>query len=234
MKKILFFAFFLLLSSLFLTRVQAQARVLNAGEVARVFDSGTKSTFGIEYRIYRAYAYSDAGGDYYVVFTEKADKITESGDTINYKIKAFAFQNNSDGLLKLWEINDFTIKNPGTKEDETSIWFWTKYCEFIDHDNDGYVEPIVVYGTSGINKQADGRMKILVFYKGKKVAIRHQNGTLDFERNTQVDAAFYTLPAAIQNRVKAIMEKQVADDNCIFPVDWQEAMKKKKTQFDEN
>ena len=81
-----------------------------------------------------------------------------------------------------------------------SIWFWTKYCLFEDINKDRLIDPIFVYGTSGDNYTGDGRLKILIYYKDKKIAIRHLNGTIDFERKTKVDQSFYDLPVAIQER----------------------------------
>ncbi len=68
-----------------------------------------------------------------------------------------------------------------------------------------------------MNGTSDGRIKILVYHKGKKRAIRHQNGMIDFDRNTKVDRLFYELPTEIQNRVKEIMINIMKNDQGIFP-----------------
>jgi hypothetical protein len=134
-----------------------------------------------------------------------------------------------NGLEKQWEINDFILK----EKDESSIWFWTKYCDFKDIDEDGIIDQILVFGTSGLNGYDEGRIKILLVYKGQKIVIRHQNGVLDFERNTQVDQAFYSLNLSLQNRIKEIMQKMIENNHAIFPYGWQDAMKKQKLKFDE-
>ena len=103
-----------------------------------------------------------------------------------------------------------------------------------DFDKDGLIDPIIIYGTSGNNGTEDGRIKILIYYKGKKHAIRHQNGSLDFERNTQVDADFYNLPISIQKHVRKVMKKMTDNNHAIFPYGWEENMDAKKTYFDEN
>ena len=78
-----------------------------------------------------------------------------------------------------------------------------------DYNGDGLVDPILEYGTFGIN------------------------GTSD-ERNTQVDELYYQLPTGIQNRVQKIMESITDNDHGIFPYGWQTAMKNQKLRFDEN
>jgi len=168
------------------------------------------------------------------VLTESNDSITANHDTLNSSIKAFSFQSEQTGLVKNWEINDFTKKQANDRGFESSIWFWTKYSEFTDLDNDSLMDPILVYGTSGTNGYDDGRIKILVYNKGQKIAIRNQNGILDFERNTQVDKTFYSLPMEFQDRVKEIMETMVENNHAIFPAGWQDAMNKQQLTFDEN
>ena len=131
-----------------------------------------------------------------------------------------------------WTINDFRLKANEVSE-EKSIWFWSKYIELNDIDGDKIIEPIITYGTSGINGTNDGRIKILTYYKNNKSAIRHQNGILDPERNTKPDKEFYELPSQIQIRVKEIMKGMTLDNNAIFPYGWEEAMMNKKLAFDE-
>ena len=109
--------------------------------------------------------------------------------------------------------------------------FWSISCQFNDIDGDGLVEPILVYGTFGPNGYDDGRAKIILLYKGQKVAIRHQNGVLDNERKTQVDLTFYALPSKIQDHVKQIMATMVEKKHAIFPSAYEEKMSKKVTQI---
>lgn len=195
-----------------------------------MYNDSIKSKFNIDYNIFRVYSYNDKIGKSFVVLTEKIDSITSTKDTLHHKIKAIKFNSGFNGLEKEWEINDFILK----ENEESSIWFWTKYCDFSDIDGDGIIDPLLVYGTSGLNGYDDGRLKILLFYKGQKIAIRHQNGVLDFERNSQVDKAFYSLDLSIQNRIKEIMQKMIDNNHAIFPYGWQDAMKKQKLKFDEN
>lgn len=133
-----------------------------------------------------------------------------------------------------WSVLDFILAQGNPNSEEFSIWFWTKYFQLADLDKDGYIEPILIYGTSGFNETGDGRIKILVYYRGAKRAIRHQNGMLDHTRNTQVDSMFYELPMIVQEQVKKLMVTLKKDGNAIFPAGWEAAMRNKEQYFDEN
>lgn len=207
------------------------SKILSKAETDAFFNADFKKKNLISFPIFRAYTYKDKSGTYYVALTESADSVNKLKDTVNNKIKAITFKTDKGISLKKWEVNDF--KTPDLKgiEKETSIWFWTKYCQFNDVDGDGLVEPILVYGTFGPNGYDDGRAKIILFYKGQKVAIRHQNGVLDHERKTQVDVTFYALPAKIQDHVKQIMATMVEKNHAIFPSAYKDKMSKKVTQI---
>ncbi|MBP9142174.1 MAG: hypothetical protein OT643_11885 [Bacteroidetes bacterium] len=209
--------------------------ILTQQETANLFTDSLKKQLGINYPIRSVYKCKDKSGIFYMVLTETNDNITTSSDTLHHNIKAFNFRQNKNELVKDWEMNDFIAKQVANKDEmEASIWFWTNYSGFADLDKDGLIDPILIYGTSGMNNTDDGRVKILTYYKGKKIAIRHQNGVLDFERNTKVDKTFYALPQAIQDHIKQIMEKMTTNNHAIFPSGWQKAMKEQKAYFDEN
>lgn len=231
MTKFLFKIAYFFIPLLSFAQVTDNKKLLSAIHTQEIFTESVKNQHGIKYPIFRVYQFDDKSGQNLIVLTESFDGITSNKDSLHHNIKAFGFVKNQIGLIKKWEINDFKIKQEYTVE--SSIWFWTKYCLFEDIDKDGLADPILVYGTSGSNGFDDGRIKIFAMYKNQKIGIRQQNGALDFERNTQVDKAFYTLPVSIQASVKAIIEKIIEDDRAIFPYGWQDAMKKKKTYFDE-
>ena len=100
-----------------------------------------------------------------------------------------------------WTITDFI------DETEKSISFWTRYLSLTDIDNDGYIDPIIVYGTKSLYGEdfEEGRVKILVYYLGKKIAIRHQNSTIDDGRHTQIDKTFFYLPTKLKKKVYNII-----------------------------
>lgn len=229
MKKI----YTLLLLSFFALTAAAQtdtttnSKKLTKAETEEFFTTAFKKKNLINFPIFRAYTYHDKSGTYYVALSESADTVNKEKDTVNYTVKAFNFKVDKTTRVKKWEINDFKAPTLKGDEKESSIWFWTKYCEFKDLDGDGLIDPIIVYGTFGHEGYTDGRAKILVYYKGIKTAIRHQNSVLDATRKTQVDVTFYSLPASIQTHVKELMEKLVKNKHAIFPTAYLEKMDKK-------
>lgn len=209
-------------------RPLVESKILTETEIQTIFTDATKKELGIRFPIFRAYEYNDKLGKHYLVLTE--NKLDEK--STNDSIKAFNIKADSSKLSIQWTINDFRLKKNDVSE-EKSIWFWSKYIELNDINGDKIIEPIITYGTSGINSTGDGRIKILIYYENKKSAIRHQNGELDFQRNTKVDKEFYEIPQQIQRRVKEIMKAMTLDNNAIFPAGWEESMANKKLTFEE-
>ena len=195
-------------------------------EVAQIFTVAVKSQFNIQYPIFRVYKYIDKAGQFYTVLTESRDSIGSNKDTISFNVKAITLKNENGKLSKVWELSDAIDK---AKKGEQAIWFWSKYIDFKDLDKDALTEAIIVYGTEGVNHFEDGRIGIAIFYKAQKIMVRQQNGTLDFERKLQVEKTFYTLPQSIQNAVIEKMKALAKKWQAIFPVGWEEAMKKKQT-----
>tara|TARA_B110000027_G_C16109005_1_gene296745 strand:- start:20 stop:787 length:768 start_codon:yes stop_codon:yes gene_type:complete len=212
---------------------KVSSRQLKQQEIDSIFTDSLKTKLQIEYSIYRIYQYRDKSGEHFIVMTENEFECDEKEKCFD-TIKAFCYSY-KDGIYNLeWNLKDFILQKGNEVSEEYSISFWTKYFELNDYNGDGLVDPILVYGTFGMNGTSDGRIKILVYHKGKKRAIRHQNGTLDFERNTRVDEMYYQLPTEIQNRVQEIMETITENDHGIFPYGWKTAMKNQKLKFDEN
>lgn len=224
------FLLLLLLATTSYTPLFSQIEILTNQQINTLFPSSVQKNFGINFPIYRAYKYSDKAGQYYCLLTENIDKIANGKDTLHTKIKAINLKVEKASFIKLWEINDFVLAK---EKQESNIWFWTKYCSFNDVDKDGIPDPIIVYGTKGANGYDDGRIKFIIYYKDQKYAIRHQNGVLDFERETQVDKAFYSLPKAIQASIQQKMEAMTKNNQAIFPAGWQTSMKQQKTAFNE-
>ncbi|WP_205512263.1 M949_RS01915 family surface polysaccharide biosynthesis protein [Longitalea arenae] len=203
--------------------------IVSPRELTALLTDSIKKEMNINFPVYRAHRYADRSGKHYCILTESRDAIKDK-DTLHHTIKAVNILEAEGKLSKAWEMNDHIIKS---EQEENSIWFWTKYMEFKDHDKDGLTDPFIIYGTSGMDGTGNGRIKILIYYKGRKVAIRHQNGTLDFERETQVDQAFYDLPLPLQKAIQKKMELMTQNNVAIFPAGWQTAMKQKKLVFNE-
>lgn len=146
-----------------------------------------------------------------------------------------AFYSSLDEKKVIWQMQDF-IRKERTKDldEEYDIQFLQDYINTKDLDEDGYSDIILVYATKSINGWADGRLKVLIYYKGQKIAIRHQNGVLDFQRNISIDTEFYELPVSIQNHVVEQLKKIEKEYDMIIPYGWDEGIKQKKNYVDEN
>ncbi|WP_433836357.1 YARHG domain-containing protein [Flavobacterium anhuiense] len=202
-------------------------KTLSEEKINQIFTKEKRKELGINFVIWKVYDYKDKTGSYYLVLTEDKYKETVDGNNFNNAVKAFNFKIENDRWIKTFETNDFKDKH------EDSIWFWSKYIYVEDFDADGIIDPIVIYGTSGPNLYDDGRIKILLYYKGKKVGIRIQNGILDNERNFTVDADFYMLPKKIQDKIVEQMSLMVENNHSILPYGWQKKMAKKMTFISE-
>lgn len=231
MSKLLFFILALVVSNTLIG--QTSNRQLQASEIEQLLTKELKAKLNIDFPIYRTYEYQDKLGLHYLILAEHPNgdgKRPEHNDSI----KAFSFLKTGSNWQFEWQLKDFILPEGNANSKEYSIWFWSKYLSLMDIDNDGIIEPIIIYGTSGMNGTNDGRIKILTYYKGNKKAIRHHNGVLDWERKTQVDELFYQLPNSIQIAVISIMDKITTDQNVIFPVGWEAAMESQKLNFNEN
>jgi hypothetical protein len=203
---------------------------LSAEMIQSIFPDSLREELKILYPIKLGYQFTDRSGQFIYLLTEEKSTFDNARSSHNQKIKAIALKSKAGKFYRLFEIRDNIISS-GKEED--AIWFWTKYITFRDSDEDGLIDPIIVYGSSALNGTDDGRIKIIVCHKGQKIAIRHQNGMLDFERETRVDKTFYSLPVKIQEAVKEIIGLIIKDGNAIFPFGWQKAMNNKVSFFSE-
>lgn len=172
-------------------------------------DSQAIKYLKIRLPVYKCYFFKDNTGEYYLYLTERGDKAYKT-EKLSSSIEAHLFKKSQDGSLKLqWVIRDFSNK------DEAGVYFKTKLCEFVDIDGDGIVEPIVVYRY--LNKSDEdssdfdgdsfsGKIKIIMYYKGSKVAIRAKTSIYDGERATTASATFFTLPPKVRSYLVSKME----------------------------
>ncbi|TDX11506.1 M949_RS01915 family surface polysaccharide biosynthesis protein [Flavobacterium sp. S87F.05.LMB.W.Kidney.N] len=164
-----------------------------------------------DFPIYKAFEYQDKGGVYELVLGENHKTISKK-DTLNTKIQAVCVMNDHGGFLEKWKINDL-LENTIPKE--INIWFWTKYCSTKDIDGDGYIEPIIVYGT----RNEDGyirRVKIITIYKNKKYVIRAVECDLDDCRSFKKDQNWNTLPQKIKTYVDQLVVKLRKEQNLLL------------------
>lgn len=118
----------------------------------------------------------------------------------------------SRGFLEKWRINDLLEI---IKPKETNIWFWTKYCSTKDLDSDGYIEPIIVYGSRNEDNEIR-RVKIIVLYKNKKYVIRAVECILDDCRSFKKDTNWNSLPQKIKTYVDKLVEKIRQDQGVLL------------------
>ncbi|OXA78230.1 hypothetical protein SAMN05444397_101251 [Flavobacterium aquidurense] len=155
-----------------------------------------------DFPIYKAFEYSDKGGVYELLLCENQKTISKK-DTLNTKIQAICTINDHGGFLEKWRVNDLLEI---TEPKETNIWFWTKYCSTKDLDGDGYIEPIIIYGTRNENDEIS-RVKIITVYKNKKYVIRAVECDLDYCRSFKKDANWNTLPQKVKTYVDQLVSK---------------------------
>lgn len=202
-------------------------KTLSKQKTDQIFTKEKRKELGINFNIWKVYNYKDTTGEYYLVLTEDKFKESVDGNNFNNAVKAFNFKIDNGFWIKTFETNDFKDNY------EESIWFWSKYIYVEDFDRDGIIDPMIIYGTGGANLYSDGRIKILLYYKGKKIGIRIQNGVLDDERNFNVDPDFYTLPKPIKDKIIEQMNLMVENGHSILPYGWQKKMAKKMTFISE-
>lgn len=222
MKKIIIALFTLFTSHV----VNAQTKLLTRPEIDKLFPESVQQQLDLQFPIRTVYKYADQTGTYYIPFCERTDQIREK-DTTHGKIRAVNLKYENGGFVKQWELNDFIL--PEQMED--NIWFFTKYTEIKDLDGDGVMDPVIVYGSAGTNGLFDGRIKILVYYKGKKVGIRHQNSEMDEGRFTKADKEFYELPQKVQVYIKGMMKQMEDRNHALYQHNWEQKMTQKKLTF---
>lgn len=193
MKRFISFLFFLY--SIFGFSQKTESSILDKEQIKQR-ELGNLSDFPI----YKAYEYQDKGGVFELVLCENQ---TNKKDTLNTKIQAICGMNDHGGFLEKWRINDL-LENYEPKE--TNIWFWTKYCSTKDIDGDGYIEPIIVYGTRTEYDEIR-RVKIITIYKNQKYVIRAVECDLDYCRSYKKDKNWALLPKKVQVYVDQLVTK---------------------------
>lgn len=153
-----------------------------------------------DFPIYKAYEYQDKSGILELVLCENQ---TNKKDTLNTKIQAICGKNDHGGFLEKWRINDL-LEDSDPKE--TNIWFWTKYCSIKDIDGDGYIEPVIIYGTRTEYDEIR-RVKIITIYKNQKYVIRAVECDLDYCRSFKKDKNWNLLPQKVKTYVNNLVIK---------------------------
>ncbi len=147
-----------------------------------------------------AFELKDKGGSYNLFLFEDG-KIISKNISLNSKIFAVCHLEDHGGFLEQWKINDF-IESPK----ENNIWFLKEYCQLKDIDGDGFIEPVIVYGTASQNDKFE-RIKIITIYKNKKYVIRAQVCVLNNCRTIKKDANFNKLPKSVTDYIEKLLSK---------------------------
>ena len=194
------------------------ATLLTDKQVQMLFLHETLKEIGVTFPIRKVYAFQDKLGKQYLIISENntnPDKATS--------IKAF------NVLLKektppqvLWTITD------AINDTEKAMWFYTRYISLTDLNNDSYIDPIVLYGTESQYGEPyeENRLKFIIYYLGKKTAIRHQNSSLDDGRHTQIDRSYYKLPLALKKKIRSIVATLEEREHALFNTETIEELKK--------
>ena len=194
------------------------ATLLTDKQVQTLFPQETLKEIGVTFPIRKVYAFQDKLGKQYLIISENnsnPDKATS--------IKAF------NVLLKeetppqiLWTITD------AIDDTEKAMWFYTRYISLTDLNNDGYIDPIILYGTESQYGEPyeENRLKFIIYYLGKKTAIRHQNSSLDDGRHTQIDRSYYKLPLALKKKIRSIVATLEERGHALFNTETIEELKK--------
>jgi hypothetical protein len=164
--------------------------------------------------IIKGFEFKDKGGVYNLFFCENQNEISTK-DTLSTRIEAFCYLKDHEKYIEKWRISDFLDKSPDISgSPEISIWFWTRYTSNTDIDKDGFVDPVVVYGTKTDNGYR--RIKIIVLYKGGKYVIRAEECDLDLCRTFKKDNGFSKLPKDIQRYIDSLLEKMRKEQGLIL------------------
>ena len=150
--------------------------------------------------LFKAFEFNDKGGTYNFFLFEDSKMVSKTV-SLNSKIFAVCYLEDHGGFLEKWKINDF-IESPK----ENNIFFWEEYCQFKDIDDDGFIEPIIIYSTASKNDVYE-RIKIITIYKNKKYVIRAQECVFDGCRTFKKDADFNKLPKSITDHIDKLLAR---------------------------
>ena len=177
----------------------------------------TLKTAKVTLPVFAHFCYRDKSGDYVVYLTESGDRRYD-GETLSSKIGAYLFKiNPGPTLAARGTVSDSAL------EGTAGVQWWTKLTELSDIDGDGLVDPILVYrfyasddNGKMLSDSFEGRLKIIVFHRDAKAAIRAITGDLDGQRSTTASAPYFKLPPVLQTHLVRKMNRMYDDDQFGF------------------
>ncbi|WP_158300880.1 M949_RS01915 family surface polysaccharide biosynthesis protein [Chromobacterium sp. ATCC 53434] len=192
---------------LLLALVLAAPALCRAGGSGCADDAGllqaqTLAAAGVRLPVVRHFCYQDRSGSYVLYLAAKSDR-QQGGERLSSMLQAHLLKRAPDGALApQWTVRDFAASG------DAGGWFSPRLQELADLDGDGLIEPLLVYRFSP--RENEGlcceRIKLVMFYHGRKVAIRAESGEMDGSRSTVANAAFFSLPGAVRRHLVDKME----------------------------
>jgi hypothetical protein len=194
----------------------AQAAPVEPPRACRSADGVPQRLTGDEHgqplKLSRCQHWVDRSGSYQLWLLASDDRVV--GDHhLSRRLAAQLFRRQPDGTLApQWAIHDRIA------DGEAGAWFSQRLTEFPDLDGNGVLTPVLVLRFVPLTDAADpddpvadhpyaGRLKVILFREGTKVAVRAVTGDLDDERTTTATDSYFALPPAwrqhVQGRLRA-------------------------------
>jgi hypothetical protein len=158
------------------------------------------------FTVFKTLCYADASGSYVLYL------LVDKGKAARERPLPRALQ------VQLFKLTGGALRSQAVARDasagsETGVEFLPELIEVGDIDGDGLIDPVIVYRFYPSDDDSDssddfsGRIKLITFYKGEKVAIRAVTGMLDDARSTTASPNFFTLPKNAQGHLVAKMKR---------------------------
>lgn len=160
------------------------------------------------FTVFKRTCYTDASGSYILdLLVNKAKPAPKS--QLSHALQIQLFKLDKGTRLQ-------SMARDASSANEAGVAFLPELIEVGDIDGDGLIDPIIVYrfferDRSLQDDAFSGRIKIIMFYKGQKVAIRAVTGTLDGSRSTTASANFFLLPKKVRSYLVKKMKRMYDD-----------------------
>lgn len=158
------------------------------------------------FTVFKTMCYADASGSYVLyLLVDKSKAARERPLPRALQVQLFKL---TGGALR-----QQAVARDASAANETGVVFLPELIEVGDIDGDGLIDPVIVYRFYASDDDNDGsddfsgRIKLITFYKGDKVAIRAVTGMLDHSRSTTASPNFFTLPKKAQGHLVAKMKR---------------------------
>ena len=192
----------------------AVARECTAADATPAPTRHATSGRGTALAVQRCIRYQDKSGDWQLYLSGSNDR--RDGDhVLSTEVAVQLFRRQVDGSLSLvWDMKDRIAKG------EAGMWFSRKLSEFRDLDHSGEVTPLLVLRyvswtddadpSAGVKEDDDaGRLRIVVVRPRTSTVVAATveavSGTLDDERRTTANDAYFALPAQTRLHVQHLL-----------------------------